>query len=207
VETSNPTKWIMSKKSIIVLMLWWFIVDADSAIGSLRHVDVGSVAHVLEVHAASIFRVELSRVSQCSCISCGPADPWREGSGAGALFQANRDTFPHFPSSLFLHSWSLGHLPHHSTHSRGGYETLLGEQLDGWLPQKRAALVTFCLLTPLAQTGHEPPHLVPCVHWTKTYIRVYTRTLTHPTDFDPEDGGMYLQNIGSTSHIHMVQRS
>jgi hypothetical protein len=40
----------------------WFIVDVDSACGSLHHVDVGSVAKLSEVHAASIFRVRISWV-------------------------------------------------------------------------------------------------------------------------------------------------
>jgi hypothetical protein len=46
----------------------WFIVDVDSALGSLRFVDVGSVADVLEVHGATVFRVKVSRVGECSCI-------------------------------------------------------------------------------------------------------------------------------------------
>jgi hypothetical protein len=43
-------------------------VYADSVLGSLYHMDVGSTANVLEVYAASIFRVEVNRISQCLCI-------------------------------------------------------------------------------------------------------------------------------------------
>lgn len=37
-----------------------FIVDVDSSLGFLRRVDVGNVADVSEVHAVSVFSVELS---------------------------------------------------------------------------------------------------------------------------------------------------
>jgi hypothetical protein len=37
----------------------WFIADVDGALGSLHCVSMGSVADISEVHAASIFRVEL----------------------------------------------------------------------------------------------------------------------------------------------------
>jgi hypothetical protein len=35
---------------------WRFVFDAKSVIGSLHSMDVGSVADVSEIHAASIFR-------------------------------------------------------------------------------------------------------------------------------------------------------
>jgi hypothetical protein len=44
---------------------WWVIVDVDSAHGSLHCVDVSSAANIPEVHAASSFRIEASRVSEC----------------------------------------------------------------------------------------------------------------------------------------------
>jgi hypothetical protein len=46
-------------------LLQWFIVDVDSALGILHHVDVGSAANISEVHAASRFRIEVTRVSKC----------------------------------------------------------------------------------------------------------------------------------------------
>jgi hypothetical protein len=39
--------------------------DAGSALWSMHHVGVGSVADVLEVHAASTFRVKVNRVGEC----------------------------------------------------------------------------------------------------------------------------------------------
>jgi hypothetical protein len=35
----------------------YFTVNVDSAIGSLQHVDAGSISDILQVHAVSIFRV------------------------------------------------------------------------------------------------------------------------------------------------------
>jgi hypothetical protein len=35
----------------------WFVVDVNSALGSLDHIDAGSVVDAVEAHAASIFRV------------------------------------------------------------------------------------------------------------------------------------------------------
>jgi hypothetical protein len=46
----------------------WFTVGAESSLKSLHHVYMGSIFDVSEVRAASIFRVELSRVSECSCV-------------------------------------------------------------------------------------------------------------------------------------------
>jgi hypothetical protein len=46
---------------------------------------VGSVADMWEIRATPIFRVEMSRVGECSCIyRFGPKDPWG-GRGAGSL--------------------------------------------------------------------------------------------------------------------------
>jgi hypothetical protein len=45
-----------------------FIVDVDSALECLHRVDVGCIATVSEVHAASIFSFEVSRMSECSCM-------------------------------------------------------------------------------------------------------------------------------------------
>jgi hypothetical protein len=44
------------------------MVEVDSAFGSLHIIDVGSVVDVSEVHAITIFRVEVSRMSEFSCI-------------------------------------------------------------------------------------------------------------------------------------------
>jgi hypothetical protein len=43
------------------------IHDVGSVHRSLHRVDVGSVADVSEIHASSIFRVEMSRAVECSC--------------------------------------------------------------------------------------------------------------------------------------------
>jgi hypothetical protein len=43
-------------------------LDADSALHSLHHVDVGRVADVSGIHAASFFRAKVNRVNECSCI-------------------------------------------------------------------------------------------------------------------------------------------
>jgi hypothetical protein len=43
--------------------------------------DVGNVADVSQVHVASIFRVELSSVNQCSCIDFVPGRPTEGGWG------------------------------------------------------------------------------------------------------------------------------
>jgi hypothetical protein len=37
---------------------WWLIIDVNSVLGLLHFVDVGNIAGVSEVRAASIFRVE-----------------------------------------------------------------------------------------------------------------------------------------------------
>jgi hypothetical protein len=60
--------------------------NVDSALQSLHCVNVGSVPDNLEMHAASIFMLEVRRVSECSCIYIffGPAAPWGEIVGAGA---------------------------------------------------------------------------------------------------------------------------
>jgi hypothetical protein len=42
--------------------------DVDSHLGFLHCLSVGSVADVLEEHAASILRVEVSRMSQYLCL-------------------------------------------------------------------------------------------------------------------------------------------
>jgi hypothetical protein len=39
------------------------IKDVDSYVGSLHLVDLGSAAYIPELHTASIFRVEVSRIS------------------------------------------------------------------------------------------------------------------------------------------------
>jgi hypothetical protein len=39
----------------------------NSALGPLRPVDLGNAAEILEVDGASVFRVELSKVDECSC--------------------------------------------------------------------------------------------------------------------------------------------
>jgi hypothetical protein len=46
-------------------LTWIVCFEVVSAFGSLHHVDVGCVS---EVHAASIFRVQVSRVVGCSCV-------------------------------------------------------------------------------------------------------------------------------------------
>jgi hypothetical protein len=46
----------------------WLYADVGSVLRSLNHVDVGSVANVSEVHSSSIFRVEMSRPIECSCV-------------------------------------------------------------------------------------------------------------------------------------------
>jgi hypothetical protein len=42
-----------------------FTVDADSSLQSVHVLEVGSVADVFKVHAASIFRVKTSSMSYC----------------------------------------------------------------------------------------------------------------------------------------------
>lgn len=42
----------------------WFTVDVDSTLGALHYVDVGSVADIPDVRAASIFRVEVNRMDE-----------------------------------------------------------------------------------------------------------------------------------------------
>jgi hypothetical protein len=39
-----------------------------SDVGSLHRVDVGTVSDISRVHAASIYKVHVTRVSQCSCM-------------------------------------------------------------------------------------------------------------------------------------------
>jgi hypothetical protein len=54
--------------------------------------EVGSVADVSEVRSVSIFRVEVSRVSECVCTyTFGLIDPRGKGGG-WRLFPANRDS-------------------------------------------------------------------------------------------------------------------
>jgi hypothetical protein len=36
---------------------------------------------------------------------------------------------------------------------------------------------------------------------------IYTRILTHPIHFDPQDGGrIYIRNVGNTAHMNAIQR-
>jgi hypothetical protein len=62
------------------MLSWWFTVDADFAIRSFHCTDVSSVADVSEVHAASTFRIKVSRVGECvyavSTVPIGPQLPW-----------------------------------------------------------------------------------------------------------------------------------
>jgi hypothetical protein len=44
-----------------------FIARIDSALGPLHRVDVGSVADVSEVHAASVFSNKARKMIECSC--------------------------------------------------------------------------------------------------------------------------------------------
>lgn len=50
--------------------------NVDSAPCPSHCVDFGSVADVLYVHAASVFRIEESKVSECSCITNGGRGSW-----------------------------------------------------------------------------------------------------------------------------------
>lgn len=47
-----------------------FIIDVDFTLGSLHFVDASKVANVSKVRAASIFRVEVNRLKECSYMSC-----------------------------------------------------------------------------------------------------------------------------------------
>jgi hypothetical protein len=46
------------------MLSWWFIVDVDSILGISHCVDEDSVADISNVHAASIFRVEMCTVDE-----------------------------------------------------------------------------------------------------------------------------------------------
>jgi hypothetical protein len=66
------------------MMNFFSIINVDPVFQYSHHVEVGSVADVSEVHAASIFRLEVSRVSQCLCY-IGWWSWWIQwGKGAGA---------------------------------------------------------------------------------------------------------------------------
>jgi hypothetical protein len=43
-------------------------INVNSVCGWLHHADIGNVANVLEVHATTIFRFEVFRVGEFSCI-------------------------------------------------------------------------------------------------------------------------------------------
>jgi hypothetical protein len=47
---------------------WWSMAEDDPDSRSLLIIDVGSVVDVSEIYAIRIFRAEVSRMSECSCI-------------------------------------------------------------------------------------------------------------------------------------------
>jgi hypothetical protein len=68
-----------------------FVVDADSALWFQHCVNVGSIGSVLEIYAASSFRVEVCRMDECTsvyrllrmqdilhpaCVAFGPSPVW-----------------------------------------------------------------------------------------------------------------------------------
>jgi hypothetical protein len=57
---------MMTEFSILIHIKKFHNLDVDSALGSLHHVDVGSIAYFLRVYADSIYRVKVSKVDQCS---------------------------------------------------------------------------------------------------------------------------------------------
>jgi hypothetical protein len=63
--TSLPIEQQMWRKGLTDFIFpWWFISVFDSVPGSLRCVDVVSVAHVSEVYSVSICMVEVNRVGE-----------------------------------------------------------------------------------------------------------------------------------------------
>lgn len=65
------------------MIRWWFTVSIDSSLECLHCVDVGSFLDVLEVHAGSVFRVELCRVGEFPCIRRCLFGSWGMGVGVG----------------------------------------------------------------------------------------------------------------------------
>jgi hypothetical protein len=81
----------------------WFNVHIDLDLGFLHRVDVGSVADVSEVHAASIFRAEVGKVSKILYIFF-PANHRKEG-GLVPLYRPywpERGTSLRFSSSSYF---------------------------------------------------------------------------------------------------------
>jgi hypothetical protein len=69
-----------------------FIIDVDFALGPLHFVDAGNAANASKVHDASIFRVEVNSVKECSCMYVCMSWPVRPiGGSVGSGTQSNKD--------------------------------------------------------------------------------------------------------------------
>jgi hypothetical protein len=70
---------LSTQTDVDVRLSQWFAVDVDSALWSLHHVDVDSVAGVSDIHAASIFTVEGGRLGEFLCLCFLVSQkPWEE---------------------------------------------------------------------------------------------------------------------------------
>jgi hypothetical protein len=52
------------------------VVDVIYALESLHHVNTGGVAYISEIYASSIFRVQMSKVTEWSAPSSSPWGSW-----------------------------------------------------------------------------------------------------------------------------------
>lgn len=71
-------------------VLLWIVVAVRSVLSRSSHlVELGSIADVSEIYAASIFRVQVCRASQCSCIYTLSHLSYSDPANGGSIYIRN----------------------------------------------------------------------------------------------------------------------